>query len=90
MTKRGHILIQGRVQGVGFRAATERMALASNLRGFVRNLDSGDVEIVAEGEPADLRRLAEWARRGPPAARVDGVQFAYSEATGEFSGFRAE
>jgi acylphosphatase len=58
------------------------------LTGFVRNLRDGTVEIVAEGEEADLLKMLAWCREGPSYANVTGVKEEYSEATGEFESFR--
>jgi len=68
------LIVQGVVQGVGFRAATRRMALQLHLRGWVRNLADGSVEVVAVGPEPAVRRLQEWCRDGPPAARVRTVR----------------
>jgi acylphosphatase len=66
-----HFLIQGRVQGVGFRWFIQREASELDLRGWVRNTEEGDVEVVAAGDPADLDELRASLRRGPRGARVD-------------------
>ena len=66
--------VEGRVQGVGFRAATRLQARALGLRGHARNLDDGSVEVLAEGEAQALEALAQWLEDGPPAARVARVQ----------------
>ena len=66
-----HFLIQGRVQGVGFRWFVQREASELDLRGWVRNTEDGDVEVVAAGEPGDLDELRAILRRGPRGARVD-------------------
>jgi acylphosphatase len=69
------LVVTGRVQGVSFRASTaEEAERIGRLKGFVRNLADGSVEIVVQGEPADVGALVAWARRGPRAARVDGVK----------------
>jgi acylphosphatase len=68
-----HLCIRGRVQGVGFRDALSREAERLGLTGWVRNRTAGDVEAVAQGAPAGLDALVAWARRGPPAARVERV-----------------
>jgi DNA ligase D-like protein (predicted 3'-phosphoesterase) len=62
------------VQGVGFREATRRRALALELRGWVRNADDGTVAVHAEGPPAALERLAAFLAEGPRGASVSGVQ----------------
>ena len=66
-----HFLIQGRVQGVGFRWYVHREASELNLRGWVRNTEEGEVEVVASGDLADLAELRASLRRGPRGSRVD-------------------
>jgi len=66
-----HFLIQGRVQGVGFRWFVHREASELNLRGWVRNTEEGEVEVVASGSVADLAELRASLRRGPRGSRVD-------------------
>jgi acylphosphatase len=66
-----HFLIQGRVQGVGFRWFVHREASELELRGWVRNTEDGDVEVVASGTVADLAELRASLRRGPRGSRVD-------------------
>jgi acylphosphatase len=73
-TLRRRILVDGRVQGVGYRYATVREARRLGLRGFARNLPDGRVEVVAEGPPEDVNRLAAWCRQGPPAADVTAIE----------------
>jgi acylphosphatase len=68
-----HFLIQGRVQGVGFRWFVHREASELALRGWVRNTEDGDVEVVASGEPGDLSELRASLKRGPRGSRVDRV-----------------
>ena len=68
-----HFLIRGRVQGVGFRWFVHREASELELRGWVRNTEDGDVEVVASGAPDDLAELRTSLRRGPRGSRVDNV-----------------
>jgi acylphosphatase len=63
--------VQGRVQGVGFRWFVQREAASLNLRGWVRNTEEGEVEVVASGSVEDLATLRSTLRRGPRGARVD-------------------
>lgn len=79
--------IRGRVQGVGYRAATRKQARALGLRGWVRNEPDGAVTVVAEGPRDDLRSLRSACEEGPPFARVDQVEAIWDNATGEFPGF---
>jgi len=62
------------VQGIGFRDALRGEALRLGVTGWVRNLADGRVESVVQGKPDDVAALVEWARRGPPAARVARVE----------------
>jgi acylphosphatase len=70
---RSHVFVSGRVQGVGFRAATRRHAGRRNVDGWVRNLDDGRVEAVFEGPPAAVAAMVEFCGEGSRAARVDDV-----------------
>ena len=67
------LLISGRVQGVGFRYHAHEEAKRLKLRGFVRNLEDGRVEIVATGDIKSLEELISWSRKGPPTAKVKEV-----------------
>lgn len=85
---RRHLVVSGRVQGVGFRYATRREAARLGLRGWVRNTEDGRVEIVAEGPVADVDALQAWCHRGPAGARVTSViatDIPAREALGTFS-----
>lgn len=86
-TKRLHAIVHGYVQGVGFRAATQRRAADLRLTGWVRNRWDGTVEVVAEGPQAALDDLKRFLRNGPSSATVDQVDDTTEPATGEFSGF---
>lgn len=68
-----HIVAQGRVQGVGFRAFVEYEAVSRGLEGWVRNRRDGSVEAVFKGEAAVVADAIEACRRGPFAARVDAL-----------------
>lgn len=68
------LLISGRVQGVCFRAYTRDEAHRLGLRGWVRNLPDGRVEVLAQGDPDRLRLLESLCRQGPPCAKVRDVE----------------
>jgi acylphosphatase len=82
-----HLLIHGRVQGVGFRYFALREARALGLRGVVRNRADGTVEVEAEGERARVERLVEVLRSGPRGARVTSVDERWSEGPARHQGF---
>jgi len=87
-----HFLIQGRVQGVGFRWYVHREASELDLCGWVRNTEDGEVEVVASGTAEDLAELRASLRRGPRGSRVDRLIEHYldeREAAG-LSSFRIE
>ena len=85
--KRIHIFIAGRVQGVFFRQSTRVIAIKNNVNGFVRNLDDGRVEIVAEGEQQNINNLATWCKTGPANSRVDEFELSEENSTSEFENF---
>ena len=87
---RAHITVEGRVQGVGYRANTRRMANQLKLKGWVRNLRDGRVEIIVEGEEEMVDRLIQWCHRGPTSAYVSKVSSEKSEAKREFDRFRVK
>ena len=80
-------LVVGRVQGVGFRYFTERMAEEMGLSGYVMNCRDGSVEVMAEGERGALEELLRRLRQGPSAARVEKVETAWGPYTGGYRGF---
>jgi acylphosphatase len=65
--------IKGRVQGVFFRDSTRRVAQSLGLTGHAINLANGDVEVLACGDEASIRELAEWLHQGPRMAEVTEV-----------------
>lgn len=71
--KRLHAIVEGRVQGVGFRQWTCRNAQTLGLTGWVRNLEDGRVELIAEGRQEEVDALLEDLKQGPPLAKVSQV-----------------
>jgi acylphosphatase len=76
---RVRLLVSGRVQGVGFREFTRRTAHRLRLGGWVRNLDDGRVEVVADGERPVLEALVSAVQGGPPGSFVRGVNQDWSD-----------
>jgi acylphosphatase len=85
--KRVHLFISGLVQGVSYRWSAREAALRLGLAGWVRNLDSGEVEAVEEGPAPAVDAFIAWCHQGPPAAEVAGIRVEEAPATGEFSDF---
>jgi acylphosphatase len=81
-----HLRIEGRVQGVGYRAFVEMRAAQLGLSGWVRNRRDGSVEAVLQGAPATIDHMLEQCRKGPPGSRVDRVEI-IGEGVGAFDDF---
>jgi len=81
-----HIRVEGRVQGVGYRAFVERHATAAHLTGWVRNRRDGSVEALLQGTADAVEDMLERCRSGPPGARVEKVEI-IGEGVGAYEGF---
>ncbi len=81
--------VQGRVQGVYFRASTAERATALGLRGYARNLADGSVEVLCAGPQAGVEALLDWLREGPAMARVDEVRVETADGAQVPDGFLA-
>lgn len=84
---RVHLKINGRVQGVYFRASTVEQARRLGLTGWVMNCADSSVEIVAEGTREQLEKLVTWCCSGPPGAQVKKLRTEWENSTNEFQGF---
>lgn len=85
--KKLHAYISGRVQGVWYRASTQRTAKSLGLVGWVRNLTDGRVELVASGDEAQLKKLLDWCYQGPELAEVTQIDVSWSDASEPFDDF---
>lgn len=74
MLEQTHLKVRGKVQGVGFRYATAVQARGAGLTGWVRNLEDGSVEILAEGPSDELNAFIQWCGQGPPTGTVQHVE----------------
>jgi acylphosphatase len=68
-----HVVIRGRVQGIGYRAWTEDEARERGIAGWVRNRRDGSVEALFAGAENDVHAMIEACRQGPPGARIDAI-----------------
>lgn len=83
-----HLRLRGRVQGVSFRFYARQRAHMLGLAGWVKNCSDGTVEAVAEGPADAVEAFIAWAREGPPAAEVEGIDLDWEEPRGERPPFR--
>ena len=88
MKKAAKVVIQGTVQGIFFRQFVKEHADNLKLRGFCRNLDSGEVEIVVEGENESIQRMVEFMKTGPEHAQIRNVTVEEKKWSGDFKEFK--
>ncbi len=84
---RKHIYITGKVQGVGFRAFTRRQAQKYDIKGWVKNLSDGRVEVVLEGDNLKVKELIDKLKKGPSFAFVHQLEVKNEEYRNEFDRF---
>jgi len=84
------IVVKGYVQGVGYRYFVMRQAQSLQLKGYVRNLADGSVEIEAEGDQTGVAQLIELSRRGPRLAQVDSTAIEWKEPKGCYTYFEIQ
>jgi len=84
---RARVVITGKVQGVYFRAETQRAARQRNVRGWVRNRPDGSVEALFEGDEPSVKAMLEWCRQGSPLSRVEHVDVRWETHKGDWDRF---
>jgi acylphosphatase len=82
-----HVFISGRVQGVAFRHYTVKTARSLGIRGWVRNLGDGRVEVLFEGNDAPVEAMLAWCWKGPSSARVTHVDVQEEPCSGQYEDF---
>ncbi|WP_371806837.1 acylphosphatase [Candidatus Lokiarchaeum ossiferum] len=85
-----HAIVHGRVQGVFFRASTCNVANSLEITGWVRNLQDGNVEVLAQGEKSKLNALLDWLQQGPKYSHVSKVDHKFLQKNDSFSGFKVK
>lgn len=85
--KRIHLIISGSVQNVFFRDNTKKKAESLGIVGWVKNLETGKVETVAQGEEEKIEKFLEWCKRGPLIAHVDNIEKKELKPTEDFKSF---
>lgn len=86
-TKTKNYIISGKVQGVWFRANTQKTAQELGITGWVRNLPDGNVEVTAQGTEEQLKQLETWLQHGPDLAKVENIKTKILSSEEEFEGF---
>lgn len=90
LSRRAHVFYSGRVQGVGFRYTAEGAAHKAGLRGFVRNLQDGRVEVVCEGAQEKIDLFLAEIQEGPMGRHIQKTDCRWEEPTGSFTDFTVE
>ena len=88
MKKAMRFLVKGTVQGIFFRQFVRENAKKLELTGFVRNLSDGDVEVIAEGEGENLKKLGDILKLGPKYSQIRDVVLEEKKWSGDFEGFK--
>jgi acylphosphatase len=81
------VIVAGDVQGISFRYYAKQKAIILGIKGWIRNLTSGEVEAVFEGLEDRIREMVEWCKKGPWLAKVNNVRVEFSDYKGEFENF---
>ena len=87
MYSRAEVKFYGKVQGVFFRANTERKAIELGLVGWVKNFEDGSVQAVFEGPKDKIMEIINWCSKHQPYAKVDNVELAWESYRNEFDNF---
>ena len=86
--KRVKLIVSGKVQEVFYRNHIKKAAASFSVKGYVRNLPNGTVEVLAEGNELEVEKLISECRKGSFIARVDNVEIINEKPTGEFEDFQ--
>ena len=86
-TRRVHVIVEGRVQGVFFRAYTSDEAIKLGLTGGVRNRPDGSVEAIIEGQEAAVKKMLQWFRQGSPYSLVAKIHTTEESPVGDNTNF---
>ena len=87
MEARAKITVNGRVQGVFFRYNAKKQAIINNLKGHVKNMPNGSVDIIIEGEKYKIDNFIAWCHEGSASSQVDSVSVEWQDFKNEFTIF---
>ena len=74
-----HLIVSGKVQGVFFRANTQKKSLELGLHGYAKNLPDGNVEVVAQGDEEKINELIQFIKNGPGISKVKEIKIKHKE-----------
>ena len=83
-----YILLSGRVQGVAFRYYARNIANELEVRGWIKNLPNGKVELMVEGSKNSVKLMIEWCKKGPRMAEVEDIEVAWLPYSGKYNQFQ--
>lgn len=81
------VVVSGKVQGVGFRAYAKKTALQLGLKGWVTNLETGEVELLLQGDESKIESMLQWCNRGPGISIVEKTFFEEIKTEKEYDTF---
>ena len=90
MDVRAHLIIKGRVQGVWYRANTKEQACILGIKGWVKNLPDGSVEVVFEGDKKKVEEMIQWCHQGPKLSQVESVDIQWEKPAKQNDTFKIE
>lgn len=88
--KKAHVFYSGQVHGVGFRYTAQDIAMGLGLKGWVKNLIDGRVEVVAEGEEEDIKEFLAKILKGPLGRYISDAEVSWGKPTKKFDSFEIE
>ena len=82
-----HLIISGKVQGVFYRASCQKIAIQYDLKGWVKNLSTGQVEVLAQGKKEEIEKFINWCKKGPPHAIVNDLEIKWQPLNHDYNTF---
>ena len=84
---RSHVVISGDVKGMIFKYYTKQKAISLGLKGWVKNLPTGEIEAIFEGLEDKIKEMIEWCKKGPWLIKANKIKVKFSDYKGEFESF---
>ena len=84
------IVISGEVQGINFRFFTKKKADELGIKGYIKNLENGNVEAIFQGDEDSIKKIINWCKKGPSSAKVDSIEINQIKLEKEYKEFKIE